>query len=235
MNRTVVIGDIHGCHAELCALLDAVGPSPGDSIIALGDIVDRGPDSERVLEFFRDTPHAHSLLGNHERSHIRSAASLIRPVLSQRIVRQQLGLRYAWWIEFMREFPVYIELPEAVLVHGFLAPGIPLEQQLESVLVGSLSGERRITSSVPSPWYEHLDAAKPLVFGHHDYLRNGQPVIREGRAYGIDTGAAHGGRLTALVLPDFRIVSVPAAEDYWRIARRAFAGPADRSRFDERS
>jgi hypothetical protein len=40
--KTLVIGDIHGCFAELQELLEAAGLLEGDAIIALGDIVDRG-------------------------------------------------------------------------------------------------------------------------------------------------------------------------------------------------
>ena len=50
--KTFVIGDIHGCFAELQDLLDKAGIAEGDHIIALGDIVDRGPDTPQVLEFF---------------------------------------------------------------------------------------------------------------------------------------------------------------------------------------
>ncbi len=50
--QRLVIGDIHGCYNELMALLDAAALSEDDEIIALGDIVDRGPDSEKVLAFF---------------------------------------------------------------------------------------------------------------------------------------------------------------------------------------
>lgn len=233
MQRTIIIGDIHGCYAELQSLLDAVGPAPGDQIIALGDIVDRGPESERVLEFFRDTPGARSLVGNHERKHVCSARGEVRPALAQRIVREQLGERYPAWLDFMATLPAYIELPEALLVHGFFEPGVPLDRQRDVVLIGTLTGEKYITEKLPPPWYDHYDGAKPLIFGHHDYLRTGQPVVREGRVYGLDTGVVHGGRLTALVLPEFRIVSVPSARDYWAEARRAYADLATRDHADE--
>jgi len=40
----IIIGDIHGCRTEFEELLDKVGVSAGDEIIALGEIVDRGPE-----------------------------------------------------------------------------------------------------------------------------------------------------------------------------------------------
>lgn len=48
--RIVAIGDIHGCSAALAAVLDASNPGPKDTLVTLGDYVDRGPDSRGVLE-----------------------------------------------------------------------------------------------------------------------------------------------------------------------------------------
>lgn len=92
MSRCIVIGDIHGCCDELLELLDTISPNRDDQIIALGDLVDRGPATEQVLEFFRDRPLARSIMGNHERKHLRSARGLTRAALSQLITKAG-----AWW------------------------------------------------------------------------------------------------------------------------------------------
>lgn len=222
MTHSIIIGDIHGCYAELMDLLDKVAPSADDRIIALGDIVDRGPDSDKVLEFFRDTPNATSLMGNHEHKHVRSACGETRPAISQVIVKLQLEDAYPQWVEFMAGFSSHIELPEAILVHGFFEPDVPLAEQDEEVMIGTASGEERVCDRYFNHWYENYAGPKPLITGHHSYLRNGEPVIRDGLFYGIDTGCAYGGRLTALMLPEFRIVSVPARTDYWAEQRSGF-------------
>lgn len=67
--RRLVVGDIHGCHAELLDLLAAAALSDDDEVIAVGDIVDRGPDSLRVTDFLASRPRATSVMGNHERKH----------------------------------------------------------------------------------------------------------------------------------------------------------------------
>jgi len=54
--KTMIIGDIHGCFNELQALLDKTGVADDDRILALGDIVDRGPDSVQVLDLFSHSP-----------------------------------------------------------------------------------------------------------------------------------------------------------------------------------
>lgn len=48
--RTLALGDIHGCTAALDAVLEAAGVGPADTIIALGDYVDRGPDSRGAID-----------------------------------------------------------------------------------------------------------------------------------------------------------------------------------------
>ena len=73
--KRLIIGDIHGCFTELQELLDKAGLSPQDEIIALGDIVDRGPDSTKVLDFFRTHPNARSLIGNHDRDEVATGAA----------------------------------------------------------------------------------------------------------------------------------------------------------------
>lgn len=67
--RTLAIGDIHGCSRALATLLAAVAPTSRDRIVALGDYVDRGPDSRGVLEqllSLHATGRLVALRGNHE-------------------------------------------------------------------------------------------------------------------------------------------------------------------------
>jgi serine/threonine protein phosphatase 1 len=67
VRRDLIVGDIHGCFGKLEKALDAVGfdPAEGDRLISVGDLVDRGPDCERVLEWLA-FPWFFSIRGNHE-------------------------------------------------------------------------------------------------------------------------------------------------------------------------
>lgn len=68
-SRTLAIGDIHGCDTALHTLLDAIAPTPRDTLIFLGDYVDRGPNSQGVLErILQLDGHCQliTLLGNHD-------------------------------------------------------------------------------------------------------------------------------------------------------------------------
>lgn len=61
-----VVGDIHGCFSLLETELEKIGfDRTQDHLISVGDLVDRGPESERVLEFL-DYPWFHAVQGNHD-------------------------------------------------------------------------------------------------------------------------------------------------------------------------
>ncbi len=220
--QRLIVGDIHGCWVELQELLDQAGWSDGDEIIAIGDFVDRGPDSPRVLDFFRTQPNALALQGNHERKHIRSSRGEVKAALSQRITRQQLGDAYTNALTFFAALPLYLEFPEAHVAHGYWEPGLPIAEQRETVLAGTMGGEKHLRENYDRPWYELYDGDKPIIVGHHDYLRNRQPFVYRDRVFGIDTSCCHGGALTGIILPDFRFVSIPSRADYWREMRSAF-------------
>lgn len=69
MPRTIAIGDIHGCSTALARLLEAIDPMQDDTIVTLGDYINRGPDSKGVLDLLIDLENRCRLvpiLGNHE-------------------------------------------------------------------------------------------------------------------------------------------------------------------------
>lgn len=222
MSRRVVIGDIHGCFDELRDLLDLIGPGEDDRILAVGDLVNRGPYSEDVLEFFRDQPNAHSVQGNSEYRHCHPQGFGSEGKIGYRLAREQLGPRYAEWVEFMNGLPLRVETPEAYVAHGCFEPGVPFGMQRDDVTLGLPAGEDYLAETLDGTWYAHYDGEKPLIVGHHHYLRNQEPLIVEGRVYAIDTGCARGGRLTAVVLPEFAVFSVPARKDYWTPIRSKY-------------
>ena len=65
--RTIVLGDIHGCFKEMNDLLNQIGFCGSDLVVSVGDIIDRGPFSWEVAQFFQNTKNAIFVLGNHER------------------------------------------------------------------------------------------------------------------------------------------------------------------------
>ena len=73
--------------------------------------------------------------------------------------------------------------------------------------------------------HEHT---KPVVFGHH--VTGQEPLVRDDRVFGLDTGACHGGNLIALCLPERTVHSVPARADHWATVRRQWRLPILRNR-----
>lgn len=64
--RTVFVGDVHGCAAELEELLGAVGFAAGsDRLLLTGDAFSRGPEPQKVWDAIRATG-ADMVLGNHD-------------------------------------------------------------------------------------------------------------------------------------------------------------------------
>ncbi len=229
--RTLVIGDIHGCIEELRDLLDLAALSREDEVIALGDFMDRGPDSPSVLAFLKDSENTRSLKGNHERKHILASRGILRPALSQRLARAQFDEeRYSQALEYFESLPFYIELPDAILVHGFWQAGLTLQEQDPLVLQGTMTGQYRLGHHLKGPWFEAYDEPKPLVVGHQDYLQTGDPLIVENRVFCLDTGCCRGGRLTGLTLPEFRIYSVKSRKDYWSEQKAGAALASQRDR-----
>ncbi|MFH8134750.1 metallophosphoesterase [Pantoea osteomyelitidis] len=61
-----VVGDLHGCRSQLDALLLAHGfDKQQDLLVAVGDLIDRGPDSLGCLQLLQE-PWFRSVRGNHE-------------------------------------------------------------------------------------------------------------------------------------------------------------------------
>ncbi len=77
--RTIAIGDIHGCLRALDTLLTAIDPQPHDTIVALGDFVDRGPDAcgvlDRLLQLEQQCQLV-AILGNHDEMFLNALAGL---------------------------------------------------------------------------------------------------------------------------------------------------------------
>ncbi|MBI2898073.1 MAG: metallophosphoesterase [Deltaproteobacteria bacterium] len=220
----IVIGDVHGCHDELRELCDQIGPGANDRIVSVGDLVDRGPDPVAVVRLFRDTPGAAAVMGNHEDKHLRAHRGELRPAPSQLICRRQAGDAYPEILDYAATLPPCLDLPEALIVHAGFEPDLPLSEQPRNVLLrATWPGEKGLGGD-PQRWTARYRGDKPIVCGHTVFEK---PRV-VGRTFGIDTGVYRGGRLTALVLPEERLVSVRASADHWRATRAAYDTSSER-------
>lgn len=220
--RYVFIGDIHGCFAELCDLLSKVGINDGDEVVSVGDIVRKGPHSERCLELFLERGYR-VVVGNNEERLLREIdeGDSSDPMAS----RPDL-------VKVLRKLPLYVEAPEigAVAVHGGLLPGTPIvrsEIEKQRRTVPRLRYVREdgnrwvpVRKGTERPgdhfWAEVWDGDSTVLYGH-SMTASGKPRI-EGKTVGLDTGCVYGGRLTAAVWErgGWFMVSVPARRAYTR-------------------
>ena len=65
-SRTIVVGDIHGCYDELMELMEKVELQDHDRVVAVGDLITKGPKSREVLELFINDKRFSTVIGNHD-------------------------------------------------------------------------------------------------------------------------------------------------------------------------
>jgi hypothetical protein len=218
MQRTLVIGDVHGCVEELQLLLRACGAERGDRVILAGDLVGKGPDSQGVVQLAREQG-ALGVLGNHDAyalEQLHRAGG--EPDKVRRRGLERLG-RAEW--AYLQALPLFLRLgPErkgesdTVVVHAGLVPGVSLESQQRDHLLNlrSLAEGTHPTSRLLMrwPWAAAWQGPERVVFGH-DAVRGLQ---QQPMATGLDTGCVYGRHLTALALPERRLVQVAARRRY---------------------
>ena len=214
--RVIAVGDIHGCAWEFERLLEKLELTPYDRLILLGDLINRGPDSARVIALARR--HAHrSLLGNHEQRLLDFRRTGDRTHLKKTDWETVRRLGEEEWA-YLAEMPLTYHVPEmeTVFVHGGFLPERPWRQQPARVVtriqVVGPDGEPHKRSEFPDAehWSVLWQGPPFVVYGH---TPKSEPA-RSRWALGIDTSCVLGGALTACVLPEREIVQVRARQKY---------------------
>ncbi|MEP9403201.1 metallophosphoesterase family protein [Sphingomonas sp. VNH70] len=219
--RLYAIGDVHGMRAELDRLLerieadDAGRGAAARTIVFLGDLIDRGPDSAGVVERCRTLAipgvEARFLMGNHEEVMLaalegdREALRLFARIGGRETIlsygvsetdyeRADFDELHALMVaavpeshrRFLESTENYVVAGDYAFVHAGIRPNIPLERQRP----GDLRWMRNPFLDHPRPH------DKMMVHGH---TVTEEPEFRSNRI-GIDTGAYRSGVLTALGL-----------------------------------
>lgn len=222
--RTLVIGDIHGCLKALNGLLEVVRPTPEDTLIFLGDYVDRGPDSRGVLETLislQNQTNVVCLLGNHEIM-FRGAIQGLDPALWLEIGGRptltsyggQLSLVPQEHLDFLFGLRPYYETEKHLFVHANYDATLSLQQQPEELLYWEHLGNR-----FPEPHH----SGKHVFLGHTP-----QPYGKIGE-FGhftcMDTGCFAGYWLTAMDVDSGEVWQISKQghrREDWRIVRRIY-------------
>ena len=218
MQRTIIVGDIHGCADELQLLLRRCGHVRGDRVVLAGDLVAKGPDSQGVVQFARESG-ALAVLGNHDAFALAHRHEAHKPSHQGR--RSYIATLHAEDWEYLQALPLYLRLgptkpgeSDYLVVHAGFAPGVPLDKQKREHMLSLRSiadtGEPTSRLLLHYPWAARWPGPERVVFGH-DAVRGLQ---RWPQALGIDTGCVYGRLLTALILPEGELVQLAALRRY---------------------
>jgi serine/threonine protein phosphatase 1 len=207
--RLFAIGDIHGCVDELAVMLKTINPVLGDTVVFVGDYIDRGPASREViellLEFDEGPADAVFLKGNHEDMLLnfmglpgRYGESFLfnggAPTLESYGIGEQ-DLSATRDIIPPRHLKFFMGLqhsylrPPFLFVHAGIVPGRRLEDQSDEDLL----------------WIRHDFIFHPhqldvtVVFGHTP-MRT--VMVDLPYKLGIDTGLVYGGKLSCIDLTE---------------------------------
>lgn len=198
-NRLFAIGDIHGCHVALGALIEAIDPHPDDTIVTLGDYVDWGPDSRSVIRQLIELSgrcRLIPLLGNHEELLLGAleSDSALRSWLD--LGGEQTLLSYPYdgvniidpaHVEFIRGCPDYHETDDFIFVHANCDPDLPMDRQPSLKLRWEFLDEPR-----QRPHF----SGKTVIVGHTTQASG--EILDLGHLVCVDTDCSRGGWLTGL-------------------------------------
>jgi len=207
--RVIVVGDIHGCFDEFMDLLRKCGYSAGDVVVSVGDIPDRGPKVRECLEWFRDTPLAFSVEGNHcNRARLHWSGSKVKITHGlDGTIRQCEAMDHAALAAWMSAWPQIARVPDVrglpvYVVHAGIDGRRPIgKQKVEDCLYARYLGGRDYFDDQGGEWWYHtLDGSFIVVSGHAVH-ENPRPTEF---AYALDGGAFQGGKLRAMVIDDGR-------------------------------
>ena len=195
--RTFAIGDIHGCDVALDVLLSKLELAADDTVVVLGDVVDRGPGTKQAVDRLLDVQRSSKLvllMGNHEEMFLNAIrnGSVRRSWLAfggQETLESYGGsdeLIPVSHLDFLKSASDYFQTKTEIFVHANVEPGVPLDRQSTAWLHWApLTGLERPHTS-----------GKRIICGHTSQ-RSGLPAVLDGWVC-IDTWVYGAGYLTCL-------------------------------------
>lgn len=205
MEKIFAIGDIHGHFNKLVSIMDKIDIDlDKDTLVFIGDYIDRGPSSFEVVEYLIDLKmHLKNIVflkGNHEDMLEKYLAGTDRlsylanggqKTLEQYLKRSQGHGTYPIPPEHLNFFDslfLFYQTDDYIFVHAGLRKKVPLEMQNPTDLL----------------WIRNdfilsdYDFGKRVIFGHTPFS---EPLVQSNKI-GIDTGAVYGNKLTCVELPE---------------------------------
>lgn len=192
--RQIIIGDVHGHYNALQNLLEGISPNQDEQVYFLGDLIDRGPDSAKVVDFVMNSGYG-CIRGNHE--------EMLLYILTQEIDTEDWN---TWLynggqttlesynhhiptehIRWLQQLPTYLDLGDVWLVHAGVDPDLTLEEQNSS----QFCWIRDEFHAMRKPYFKD----KLIITGHT--ITFNFPGVEPGKIVrgkgwlGIDTGVYH--------------------------------------------
>lgn len=196
-----------------------INPRTEDTLVSVGDLVNRGPDSAGVVDWAIENG-VQTVLGNHEARLLRARAKPGKVQMKSYDHDTMRVLKTRHW-RYLEKMPLMLDLPHwnAVVVHGGFLPGMPWREQTADVVtriqVVTPDGRAAKRGECPQgrPWAEYWNGPEYVLYGH---TPRPWPMLRK-HSVGLDTGCVYGGQLTACVLPGrhlFQVDALPATQLY---------------------
>lgn len=213
--RTLIVGDVHGCFDELMELLEKVTYNKSnDRLIFVGDLINKGPSSLKVLEWVKEDG-CEVLMGNHELGFVHYVENPNPDFTAFVKLEEQMGESFNKWGEWMKELPLYID-EDFIVVHGGVVPGFSLDNTpahlITRIRTWDGCGENMNNKENPA-WYDLYSENKLVVYGH--WAAQGLRV--EENTIGLDSGCCWGGKLSLLHLETREVFQVDAKKAYTEI------------------
>ncbi|MBO9699360.1 MAG: metallophosphoesterase [Sporocytophaga sp.] len=236
------IGDVHGCYDELTALLNKLGYLASETIINgsihkryfhpqkrklvfLGDMVDRGPASDKVMELILELNNqnmAYAVLGNHDEKFLRYLKG--NPVTVNSGLEETISQVEGKSEEFKNNIICFLKsLPShyvfdngnVVAVHAGIREDMQGKdsREIKDYCVFGEPGEKKKYDGLPErrDWGRNYRGKAKVVYGH-------TPVKEPfwvNNSIDIDSGCVFGGKLTALRYPENELISVNSFDPYY--------------------
>ena len=223
MSRTIAIGDIHGCAPALQRLLQELSPQTSDTIVGIGDYVDRGLDSNGVIETLVELVsvcHLVPLIGNHELMMFNGLQGREDFDFWMQYGGSQTLASYGGTTEnipqhhltFLNHCLKFYETESHIFLHANYVPDLPLQQQPDRIIFWE-----HIKETVPAPH----QSGKTVVVGHTPQVEGN--VRNLGHLQIIDTFCYGDGWLTALDVDSGKIWQTNNTGDF----RESLLGPPE--------
>ena len=168
---TYFVSDIHGYYELFLRLLEKIGFSDADELYVLGDVIDKGKDSVRLIKHIMEAENIHMIIGNHEHSLLYEYHSLMEDSpedfgavldrLQSRFERDDERLTFEM-LDWLERLPYYIEGEDFIAVHA----GIPVDSTGRVISPADALPEQLIYDRVFKDPTFAPRGDKCVIFGH---------------------------------------------------------------------